>query len=598
MTTYVTDVATKNYKQNIVIEFDDGTTQTYFSTYQPDSGLTVDSDKVGLLRRATVSPTKVDVKSVNTTIANSSFELVDADEAVTAFIATDPQGQLMGNDVTIYVGRITGASPWADYSQIAKGKIKKITKTSNGYRFNIAENVDQLNNSIFNTKTDLTVAANDSQGTLTVTDTTDFPTTGTIKVGDEFMTYTGKTATTITGMTRAQLSSTAGAHDVGSEVLLVTSIQDNPINLILQLLISNGGGGTYDVLTDGIGISPTLIDVAGFEAIRDSDFSGEQYQLYLYDIENALKLIEKQLLLSTFTRLIPKGGKIGLALLDQVNLGASVTDIDETSIIGNPTYDIDSNKIINQVEIAWDYDEGTKQFLNRTLYQDTTSISDYGAKQILKYEFKGVRTSLSGSTIIENLQSRLLARLSNPRARVSVKTQMDRSLEDPGDNIKLTHRYLPKPGAGTLGMSGTYLEVMSKALNFDTGQTTYTLEFTSSSNLRLGLIAPSPLPTSVTSQTIFDVPDGSCYAVDDTLKLWDDSSSAYYADATVTITDVTSNTITVSPAFVTTLNTTNTRIKLADYDEASTNQRDTYGYIAPDTGTFVSDGSNAYVITF
>ena len=55
-------------------------------------------------------------------------------------------------------------------------------------------------------------AVNDSVTTLTVDSTEDFPTSGTVTIGTEDITYTGKTSTTFTGCTRGANSTSAASH--------------------------------------------------------------------------------------------------------------------------------------------------------------------------------------------------------------------------------------------------------------------------------------------------------------------------------------------------------------------------------------------------
>ena len=55
-------------------------------------------------------------------------------------------------------------------------------------------------------------------GTITVNDTSQFASSGSILIGGETFTYTGKSATTFTGVTRATSSSVAAAHEVGAIV--------------------------------------------------------------------------------------------------------------------------------------------------------------------------------------------------------------------------------------------------------------------------------------------------------------------------------------------------------------------------------------------
>ena len=59
----------------------------------------------------------------------------------------------------------------------------------------------------------LAVASSPANGAaLTVDTTAGFPTSGTLLIGTEQITYTGTTSTTFTGITRGANSTTAAAH--------------------------------------------------------------------------------------------------------------------------------------------------------------------------------------------------------------------------------------------------------------------------------------------------------------------------------------------------------------------------------------------------
>ena len=60
--------------------------------------------------------------------------------------------------------------------------------------------------------TTLNGAITNSATTLTVNSTTEFPTAGTVIIGSEQITYTGSTATTITGCSRGAYATSALAH--------------------------------------------------------------------------------------------------------------------------------------------------------------------------------------------------------------------------------------------------------------------------------------------------------------------------------------------------------------------------------------------------
>jgi hypothetical protein len=73
---------------------------------------------------------------------------------------------------------------------------------------------EQFNNEFATTTTD----HSDSIATVTVDSTTNFPTRGIAVWEDEVITYTGKTATTLTGATRGAGGTAAAAHASGSRV--------------------------------------------------------------------------------------------------------------------------------------------------------------------------------------------------------------------------------------------------------------------------------------------------------------------------------------------------------------------------------------------
>lgn len=69
----------------------------------------------------------------------------------------------------------------------------------------------------------LTGAATIADTSLTLSSTTSLPTSGTIIVDTEEITYTGKTATTITGLTRGSNSTVAAIHNIGAAIVASTS---------------------------------------------------------------------------------------------------------------------------------------------------------------------------------------------------------------------------------------------------------------------------------------------------------------------------------------------------------------------------------------
>ena len=63
-------------------------------------------------------------------------------------------------------------------------------------------------------------------GTINVVSTTSFSSSGTVGINSEIFTYTGKTATTLTGVTRATSSTTAAAHSASNTVSESWTVRD------------------------------------------------------------------------------------------------------------------------------------------------------------------------------------------------------------------------------------------------------------------------------------------------------------------------------------------------------------------------------------
>ena len=83
-----------------------------------------------------------------------------------------------------------------------------------------------LNNNVKQPNTLLNGAIANNATTLTVDTTAGFPTTGTLLIGSEQMTYTGKTATTFTGVTRGANSTSAAAALDDATVKLASFTED------------------------------------------------------------------------------------------------------------------------------------------------------------------------------------------------------------------------------------------------------------------------------------------------------------------------------------------------------------------------------------
>lgn len=624
MSAYADELSNKKYTGNVVIQIG----SDYFCVREPDSGLSVSSPYDKSVASLVLNPTTIDIRRVSTTISSFQFRLLDKNGIISALVLGDA-ASLIGAEVRIFLGRSNVDMDFSEYFELPRTYIGKLEHSDNTYVFNCSEQTERMAKAIYNFSSAL--AVNILSGTTTWTmrdDITDFPTSGFLKVEDEFVSYTGKDLVNnrFTGVVRGELNSIPADHDANSECVLVETVTDNPLNIILKILISGGGGGTYDVLQDGLGISNTLVDIAEIEALRDELFIDVEYTLSLYNIDSALKYIEKELLTPNNLRLTnSRNSKITLAILDRSRFVEEEDVIDEDTITKFPKWSLDGNKVTNVIDIKWDFNEGTNQFQKRSIYSDADSITAYGEQDALAFEFKGPKDSNGGQNIVDDFGGRLLERLKLPTPEVTINTQIDKSLQTIGDKAYLVSSKIPAAD-GTLNFA-SHLEIVSRSINQTNGDVQFKLAFTSFTNIRSAFIAPSDLITSFLSQKKVNVVAGrgANYLVGWYMRLWDELNQVYCSDppnkivaiiedggalltedgdAIVTedgdpmVLDQASSedSIVFEDDWATTLDSPDRyRIRFADYDDAITSQK-RYGFIS-DGGADFADDKQTYRIT-
>jgi len=588
------------FKNNLVVLIDG----TYFGKYQPDSGLVIDADKL-LVNSATINPTQIDLRrattQINSTTVNILNGTVEDGPTFASFVGQDDNA-LIGKEIRLFFGRVNEGIPFSEYLEISKYIISDVSLSNNFYKIRAKSQEDKALEPAFDQQGTLDSSINDVVASVDVNTETDiFPSTGIIKVGSEYMLYSGTSfsseITTFTISARGYISSTAASHTAGAQVNYVQELNGNPIDLIVQLLVSSGGGGSYDVLADGAGIDNTLVDVAAFEAIRDEYFSSDVFTLYFSDADKLLVDIERELLVPNNVRIIKNSmdNLISIAILDQSDFSIDAGEIDDSmTLINTPKWKISKNGLQTVVKVQWNWIEGLQKYTRSKTFKAPQDILDiYGEIKGVGLKFKGVQTADNGDNIAADRANRYLSRFSTPRATIKLSSFSTAFSYNIGDKIRVTAKHLPQAG-GSLGF-GSVVELVNRSFNSATGVLKFGFRFTSYTNLRQGLISPSPfLDLAIDSQFTFEVPDGSCYKVGYVLKLWDYASNAYHTDPVNTVHSINGNFITMTNAWTTPL-TSNEVLFFADYDEVDADQKSRYAFIVNDTD-FFTDGSKGYEI--
>lgn len=112
--------------------------------------------------------------------------------------------------------------------------------------------------------TTLTTTINNSATTVVVASTAEFQSTGTIYIGSEFISYTGKTSTSFTGCTRGAYNSQAASHTAGVYVSEGQAAAA-PVPLFMSVTDSSNG-----VALDATDKSKVVFATAGYYNIQFS----------------------------------------------------------------------------------------------------------------------------------------------------------------------------------------------------------------------------------------------------------------------------------------------------------------------------------------
>lgn len=593
--TYADYLTNKNYVPNIVIYFKG----FYWAIRQPDSGLVVDANRL-CLDQVAINPTRVDPAKANTTINTYAFTLVDINSTVTSLfngITKFFQGEL----VEIYVGRSSVGMDFSEYLKLPDTFIKNVSKDGNAYKFNSTEAKDRLNKPAFNTMIKLEVdivggtTDIDASGTI---DTSIFPPSGLLKINDEFISYDSIDTVNnrFIDCIRGEYISVPAAHKGGDTIYLVTRVLENPIDILLQCLISEGGGGTYDVLNDGAGIDENIINVAKFEEIRDVFFDGQVYELFLYNISNILTYLENEILYPNELRIISDNtSKISLAILNRGLFNDDYNPFSNDNILKPPSYEVGDKDIINVINVEYDYDEPNKLYKKLITLEDANSIADFGKKEASVVKLKGVKETLGGAQIATDIAQRFLFRFSYPKPEIAFSTHIDKSLTLLGEKIDLETNTLPNVDTGELNFADR-VEVLERGINWKTGDVRFKVGFTSFTGIRECYLAPSDKITSVVGQKVVNIGAGRgvLYKVGWKMRLYSESLRDYASAQVNTISAIVGDQISFEDDWSTPL-TINHRIMFCDYDDAVGSQKK-YCFIS-DNGLNFSDNRKSYQIT-
>lgn len=328
---------------------------------------------------------------------------------------------------------------------------------------------------IFTAVTSLTAPITDADVTLTVDSTAKFPaSTGDVcylRIDDEVIFYTGVTNTTFTGCTRGVLGTVAAAHDEDADVSNFIKLTGNPLTMALQILLSTGDGtnGPYDVLPAcvGLAIPQQFVNVARFEKQRDTWINAWNFTFEESDPVAGKAFLEEQIY--TFVNAYPvidAEGRISVKVYAPPLPNQIAKVLDDAVLLAPPSFqgNILARYFFNQVDISYDWDFISGEFISREIRTDADSVDTFGQVKTRTFQSRGIRVgALPGDFTLNQFDSfliRFLKRFSIPPPVLKAAALYSERLLEAGDIVPLTTQFTPNLATGKLGLDHVLMEVV------------------------------------------------------------------------------------------------------------------------------------------
>jgi hypothetical protein len=403
-------------------------------------------------------------------IGSFSFSLVDKDAAFTEKLREklyDDFEGIRGKEVIFYDGY-----RGFDFSafQIFQTQIVQGVSYADGvYKVQCQDITREQRKDVFEPKfTTLRDSVTDAATTIPVYVTTDFETlvhgtswsdapsstVGYIRIENEIIRYTGKTADSFTGCTRGVLNTKAVAHsvDAGTAAERRAKVEEYiylelPAIKLAWAILTGELYGSADTLPTHwhLGIDPAYL--------RESDFSGIGLDLWNPSDDAAAlplrfdglkktdgkRFLEKEiyLVMGCYSP-VYSDGTLGLrrlpALLDD---SAPVAILTEREVISAGDLNHDLESMHNVFRVNWNWDVLKEQFTRIALFTDTDSVTINGSAPIKEYSFKGLHGSRHTDVIVTQRLAALRDAYAYPPERISVTVQGSLSYLEIGDVVRL-----------------------------------------------------------------------------------------------------------------------------------------------------------------
>jgi len=320
--------------------------------------------------------------------------------------------------------------------------------------------------------------------TINVDDTSEYSSSGWVRIGDEIIQHTGKTGTSLTGCTRAAFGTTAAQHD-----------QDAQIQQCYVKQAVNAADIMLDILST-VGIPSAKVDTTGIEAERDAWLLAFAFTGIISKPEKASNLLAE---------LQEQSG--GNLWWDEEAQQVKMKVLAPPSPSGLPT--VIWNDEAHLVKVSVDRNEASRVsrvfvYYNHRVpadekkpegFKNAYIAVDAAAEGSDQYNAPATKTIFSRwiatDAVASTIATRLLNRYRDPASRYAVTVELKDSGVRPADLVGLSTSQV-------LGVDGTPVTRNTQVLKSqprDGGQVDYTLQDAGFGyGSRFGFIAPASQP--------------------------------------------------------------------------------------------------------
>lgn len=407
----------------------------------------------------------------NASIGNINFSLIDKAEIITDTLGDE---LVLGRStrrqrVRVYVG-FEGLA-WADYTLVQTQLVSEIAFIDGVYQFRCTDIQREMRKDIFEpAKTTLAQSLTAAATTVEVYTTAAFEmvahgtsysdapssTVGYVKIEDEIIRYTGKTATQFTGCTRGALNTLAVAHAVDpgtaadrrTEVKEYVYLEMPALKLIYAILtgVLYGQGGATLPTSWHLGIDTSYVRLADYISADKVDLwntaddeAGFVVRFTGIDKTDGKKFIEAELALLCGVFLpVYADGALGLKRMSNILSGAGYVQLlDESNVVSHGELTHDFTALHNIIQIEWNWEPAHEDFTRVNLLADSDSIIIHGRADTLKLAFRGLHGSLHSSTMLSQRFDALRDRFTGPPLKLSAQVLPSLNTLEVGDVVRV-----------------------------------------------------------------------------------------------------------------------------------------------------------------